>query len=477
MVDMTAAALGAGRDEAAAALGAGTGPDETGLTGDFLGAAQLRRLVADNMTSRRLPAEVIRHRDAFRLGAPEGAARLKALASLYGWCRSIDAEKALRRTTRIHDVGTHCHVSDPFRLFRGTPWDHVLAVPFSDAPGRVRGFAFAGRGCGPEDLVRWRARSDRPEFGLAGLDALPQALGTADGAVVAVGDPFLMLRLQSRHLSATSSRPLPLLAWYEGPEGATEEAWAWLGDRKVVLWAWELTAAVVRQAAVADAYLVVSGPKAPGPEAADAFLKAEAPADRLVKLVRAAKPWREVLAAWGAKRGEKALGALLTSAVAEDAHGLFDRHDPRLSELALPPGKPEGFQTATLGLHSFTLYPDGRVEGRRTGGARPLDVAGLITDASMRVVTAVVTKTPSGNSVRLKGFVRYKGEDVPFEGGKSDIERNVFGFMERVLIDARKGLPVYDQSWSKRVMRIFLRFHSPNLVDAPVSDIRAKPGG
>lgn len=194
---------------------------------------------------------------------------------------------------------------DKGRLFHGGRWGDVLAVAYYDQPGRVCGFYFVGRGGGRDDRVS-RKFAWATDWGLAGLPCVV-CRGDEYGAVLAVGDPMVMCRMQSRH-AATCGTPLPLVAWRDG---TGRQAWRALGNRRKVLWAPTLTPQVVAHAVTADGWVYVGGPRQADEKAVDQYLTDTPPADLTRRAFAEARPWPEAVGRWADGATDAALEGLL----------------------------------------------------------------------------------------------------------------------------------------------------------------------
>ena len=203
------------------------------------------------------------------------------------------------------------HSAVPFngsgsRIFQGGGWGEVLAIAHFDLPGRVCGFLFVGRDGRTSDRVfksTYRLTStQRPEGGLAGLETVERSNGEFGHDVLAVADPLLAVRLQVRH-AISHTRPLPMVAWCDQPQALTKYAWRTLSDKKVVVWAWRLTAAVVYQAMRANSHLCLLGPEDLRRDSVDHYIRLLSPDQLFRRVVRNARPWREAVRVWRAHKG------------------------------------------------------------------------------------------------------------------------------------------------------------------------------
>lgn len=183
----------------------------------------------------------------------------------------------------------------------GTGWKdrtYVAVAPAWALPGLPCGLAClaeGGRRPGDEAYV------PLPGFaagGLSGVESIAMAGDPAD--VLAVDDWLLAVHVQCRTMR-TTLRPLPLVAWRpDGRYATAAGAWACVGGRRVVFWASKLAAEVVARAAELDGLVALAGPAVVRPTTRDVerFLF-DAPGQGLYRrLIRKARPWSAVLAAW-----------------------------------------------------------------------------------------------------------------------------------------------------------------------------------
>ena len=183
--------------------------------------------------------------------------------------------------------------------FRGGHWSDLLFIPYFSSPDRICAFQWIGRHGTPNDFVYHAIcasncpRSTR-EFGLAGADAV---IREPSQFVIGVPDAALMLRLQMRHMNM-SLKPLPMVAWYSGKAGKTQNAWEMFSGRQIVIWDRELSAKAILQCYRADADLVIRGPHKDTESAWNDFIKLCSSQDLVQSLCDSARPWREVVRSW-----------------------------------------------------------------------------------------------------------------------------------------------------------------------------------
>jgi len=347
-------------------------------------------------------------------------------------------------------------------LFQGRGWERLVCVPYWDLPGRVCAFLFVGRNGGAADRVYFRVPGRcRTEFGLAGLPAVLD--GSSD--VVALADATLMLRLQARHFGV-SMRPLPLVSWHDGVEGTTCEAWRVLSDRRVCFWAFELDARTLRQAILANGHVALLGPETGGDATLDHYLRLKTPQDYVRSVLRKARPWQEALEQWTKEATPEAVENLLTDLEATDAHRVLYQAEPRLAEVLRRARPLAAARTTRYERFEYTESADGTWTARAAGHAARRgwenQPSVLVCDAGLRIEEVVMGSA----EVRLRGRVRYRGEDLPFEAVRAEIERDPFGFMDGVLVKARKGLLVSATRFKNRIVPVALQLNAPRVVDA-----------
>jgi hypothetical protein len=231
----------------------------------------------------------------------------------------------------------------PYRVFYEGHWDDVLVIPHHDLPGRICGFLFVGRDGGPRDWVYKRPTMSpiaRPleEAGL-GLYWAAHCGRTALGPYLfACADALLAVRLQLRHF-ATSSTPLPLVSYYAGPRAQTSAAaWLPLSNKTVVLWGWEMTASLVRQAINTNGLISVIRLPDQAQARVDHFVREQEPPDLLRKILKRAKPWRDALRVWVDHAPDGEVEELLIHLAAAGASGpLLRGISPRLDAFVNAP--------------------------------------------------------------------------------------------------------------------------------------------
>jgi hypothetical protein len=385
--------------------------------------------------------------------SPERAAA--GPARLFGHCHHTTAAACFNP----HTVDGAPSRGGSFRLFKGGNWGQVVAVPYFDLPGRVRSFLFIGRDGAPGDYVYRHHTDGANEFGLAGLDLLYREGERVGRTVVAMSDPLLMLQLQVRHLNS-STVPLPLVAWHDGIEGVTVNAWECLADRTIVFWSLGMSASTLRQAMLVDGHLCVLGPQDTDNQSVEHYLRHKSPQDQLKAVMKRARPWRETLRAWADRVGEEAFESLLAELDDTDVNTVLRYCDPRLADVVGRVRSRPLIRSVRLGTVTVTEHPDGSWYAVKYAAKRPPEPCGVIVDAALRIEQIVL----SGATSRYKGYVRYRGEEVPFDALKSLVDKDPLKFVDRLLIEKRKGVLVFSRDWSGRLIALAQLFHTPLIV-------------
>jgi hypothetical protein len=356
--------------------------------------------------------------------------------------------------------------------FRGRGWGDVIVVPFQDMPGRVSGFLCAGRGGGPEDFVFYapgyqrRQAPHKAEGGLAGLWAVEESKGMFGQHCFVVGDAMFALRLQTRHY-AVSSRPLPLAAYYDGPDGLTKAAWLCLSSRQPVLWGWTLTASLLNQAVSSDG-LVSLVPAEDTRHDVDHYVRNNEPADMLRKALKRAKPWRHALVEWAEGTADGPVEELLhgMETYGHDTAELA-RLSGRLSHLLKVPAAPPSVRVG-----NWTVYECGD-EWWACRAHQSLNRIPVM-NARMRIDTVTVKDThalsPRPNRLRLnhkqvphyRGRLIHQGTTVPFEIPISTMTHRGAEQLAGLLATAKGVLLQVARGWgSGMLIRAATQFQTP----------------
>lgn len=230
---------------------------------------------------------------------------------LLGWADKADVELALNNA---YDAAP---LQGPGYWYRhsalpGRRWTQALLLPFWGAPGRLNSFLVIGRdGARARDWVFHSLRTEA-EPGLFGLHESLHLSAFADGTIVSLPDPILVLRLQIRHYH-TASVPLPLLApWWCSETRHTLHSWLQLAGRRLVHWAFfGLDLPTLSYAARTNGLICLRGPQNDEPGNILHYLRLKSPADHVRDIVRRARPWPDATAVWMSGQPDQAVTELL----------------------------------------------------------------------------------------------------------------------------------------------------------------------
>ncbi len=395
----------------------------------------------------------------------------------------IDAEKVERTfapgVMKHADIKVQRSSPSEHAIFQGPKWREVLVLPFFDLPRRICSFLFAGRaGEYPADFVFRRANMGFHGNGYgcaaleAGLAMHPRVLDAADSdwehTIVAVSNPIAALRLQMRHVRE-SIRPLPLVIWYDsllrrkqhagGRRTRTINAWEMLGNRKIVFWMPEISAATFLQAIAHDGWVSRMGPRFSGDETLKQYMWRYSPREVIKHILQAAEPW------------PRALSRANDQMVSSEAEAMFLRlqsDGADLERVAESCGKLTGQRLAKMfvdgGQRTAVLCGKTIIEqaGKwyvSRGPNKPLE---LISDAILRIDYAIRNRRL--NQVTLAARAIYGHHVVRFKVPAERLVKQGMVLLRKVLSSRGTGVPVTNPKWSKRLVDIARLFHQPTML-------------
>lgn len=346
------------------------------------------------------------------------------------------------------------------RLFCGHGWKDVLLLPYYDVPGRIATYLVVGRDGDPDkDVVLanvLRYWTPCTQFD-AGLAFHPQLLQSRPGTLIGTDDWQLYLQLQAKHY-LTDSAPLPLVAWLGSPKHRTRQAWQMFAGRRIVLWAPQLTAAVLRQAIQIDGQLSHAGPTSQHSEALRCWLYEFSPPELMTRIAQRALPWPERVDQEVARMEDHQVEELFLclGLTPTQLHYVLSRcsHATRTRVLgALHFSAPVA--TVSIGRTQieerdgcwFACYRDGADE--------------LIADAIVRIDQAMYHAAEQ--QVVYAGRILYQGEEIAFCERQHALERQGLRWLKEVLLRERKGVLRYSPAWETKLAPIACLFQQPIL--------------
>jgi len=411
------------------------------------------------------------HRSQDRFGPLVGITNVTAVEQAFSPA-SMAAALAQRHTTN-----TSGH-----RVFLGPHWSDVLALAYSDMPGRISGFLFVGRDAHPSlDFVYKRAdrgfRGNRhvtpdAEAGLAFDERIFEHHARIDRTVVAVGDPVLMLQLQFRQLRLTI-RPLNLVSWldtdqwpkwkYDGRRTRTQDAWQMLFDTRIVFWSpTGLNIQVLRQAIATEGSISTVGPSPNAVlETLNRYLQRTPPKEILDVVIRNAAPWHIALS----RQLEKCTDAEVQKWLVQIEHEQ-ENLDYILSRLSGDArDRMNALRVASLAPRTIDL--DGKEIREihncwyRLRRGRPMT---LLLNAALRV-DRILINSEDGTQQAI-GRVLFDDRVVPFCEPLATLETNAVKFLSGLVLDSGAGILQCDTGFSRHLLRTAINFHEPERVDA-----------
>ena len=345
------------------------------------------------------------------------------------------------------------------RVFSGRNWRDVLAWPYYDLPGRVRGFMFAGRdGKSADDWVFRVSTHQAPRACKeAGLCFHPDLLEQpAEEPLVAVRDVLLATRLQLAHFQRALS-PLPLVAWYADDKHMTRQGWSIFAERPLVFFSERLDADLLCQLRITEGKLFL------GPETATS----REPRLLVARAIRLARPWPEVFATW--------LEAA-TPAQLEELSLRMELRGQSLNEYL--ERCPDALRNRTrVALEDAGRCPQVQIDGRlveeradgwhlvRRSSNQGPQVNDEIVDAVLRVDR--VLHDPRRRRVLYQGRVLFRGRVIDYLVPQGVLERAPFHWMRQLLVEEQAGLLRFSPLWQRHALHIALQFHEPQILTGP----------
>jgi hypothetical protein len=348
--------------------------------------------------------------------------------------------------------------------FKGLGWKDVLMVPFFDLPGRFRGGFYIGRDGQPgvdtvfKTISGYTASPNRKHIE-AGLAFHPELLQPAGGPIVAVGDPYLYLRLQAGHY-AQRTGVLPLVCWHDEGRRSTRHAWDMFRDRKIVFWAPALTAKILRQAVLSEGYLSITGRMSrKTTKQIQEYLHGKTPLEHLTGFSKRAKPWPTATAALLDRMDDSQIENLFLE------YKLIGEHVNEVTR-RLPPATADRVKTLLARQQTGTVVVIGGREIEESDDSWWVTSAGgqrseLISDAVLRIDRVV--RHMSADKTFYHGRILHRGQVVPFTEPRKVVETSTFKWMQDTLIQENIGLMTYNNAWASKIMGLATQMHPPTL--------------
>lgn len=367
------------------------------------------------------------------------------------------------------------HNKSQRRVFKGSNWEDVMVLPYWQLPGKPAGFLFLGRNGNLEKDCVFRSSLSSltpcvPRFGQeAGLMLHPQCQMVAakyNRHVVAIGDPFLAMRMQARNFEA-STRPLPLAVYQaQNPNtmhrAQTRYAWRQFIGIKPVIWMPRYDRLAIEQAIVSGARLSMVRPEDDSEEGLWRYITKLSPQDLMQRIIRYSKPWYKAL----------------TRVVAEQDSGTIEDLFYHLELDSLQPGR-----VLNRCDSKIREYFKGLADTKAVRRAMPVSASAnvvetddncwsmeypknasnkrevLISDAVIRINDVIHHKATGHTWYR--GEILQDGDSIPFCDSEANIEKNTWTWLKNLLTSEGRGLRGSPR-FSKEMLPAARQFHTPN---------------
>jgi hypothetical protein len=353
--------------------------------------------------------------------------------------------------TRLGNAGSD-------RVFVGAGWTDVLALPFSDFPGRIKGFLFYGRegriptdtryklirysGEGVIDKRSWYWRSSENDCGIAMYEAAWHAKDT----LFVMSDPFLALRMQSWHLQ-DNSIPAPVVSMYADTQVRTNPM-IWGNFKQQLIFWGKPDAEMFRHAKAVNGLVSMTGFGIDGP--IKTFTKTPL-SEWLGRAKEDAQPWEEALETVLNKLPTATSEAILLGMELSPSELVkFLRTCPDDLQERLEPCI-QRTVTRTILLNDTAIREDNGWYIDKTSE--------LISSAVLRIEEVVYH--PRLDQIYYTGRVLIAGRNVPFCERSTTVESNTFRWMRHLLLRANAGYMEYAPKWEPLAVTIATRFHPP----------------
>lgn len=233
--------------------------------------------------------------------------------------RDLERELGTQFTHRAVVDGKVIEDIDTLPLRFPSGWSDVLVLPFESAPGALIGFLCIGYRHGKIQRRFTRVRLTNNTFnaklpacdaGIWGLHTSTYGKSTYGDYVVALEDPLLALRIQSRH-ALMSNTPLPIVSWLFTEGEATQfVSWSAVTQKNIIIVTPKLTPSAIHAAYTSGGWLAVLDMSE---ESVQELIKNKKPEDLMRNFIRRALPWRDAIRRWISMVSENMVKALFNS--------------------------------------------------------------------------------------------------------------------------------------------------------------------
>ncbi len=403
----------------------------------------LRPLKKQGLLGGNLPAHQLSHSLHQLLGA--------------GGCSNL--ERVFCPDSVVRDQPHHRYRNtSPSRIFDGSSWISAGVVGLFDLPERICGFLFLGRSGDPVKDVRHRHLTHYPGTGVALHPETWQPDPSWNGRVIALPNPWLMIRLQIKHWHH-SLRPLPLVAW-EPQAGSPAHVWPFLPP--AVFCCSRITPVVLGQAMASGGQISLAGPRANTPAAWQEYLRHYPwPQDLMERVFRNARPWPAAVH-WLARMNDSRFEELLLGcrAAGLDMQRLLEECSQFVQRRASPVLRQEPGSRRSrvlLGRREYQVREtrDGYIARTRQGHEQQI--------ANGRLELSSVLHDVNTRTTHCLGDLLFQGQRLPIQVPLEQLEQEGFGLMRKSLLQGGVGLLKYDPRWATQLLHLALEFHQPRV--------------
>jgi hypothetical protein len=420
---------------------------------DFWQQSRHRLLVDDSKVLRGL-----QHKLGLRLGLDRDR-WLQGPGMFVGGTGKHAVEACFQPTVAQHSRGLQNAGAE--RVFSGPGWTDVLTIPFSDLPGRIKGFLFIGREGNLQTdstfrLVRYSSAyvQDRRTGYKRGLEtncglALYNVTEHANDGLIVMSDPVLALRMQCWHMQ-DNSVPADVVSMYADSKVRTSPD-VWRHVRQKPLFWGVPTAEMFRHARAVNAKVCTAGFTRDGP--LKSFTKTPL-AEWLVRVRKNAQPW------------DVALEALLSELPIGDAETI-------LLGMELTPAEMQQFVTKCpemLRLRLEPLFLRTPVRTVLVNGVAVSEDQGWYNEQTREEICSAILRIEQVihhdriDQTYYAGRILFKGHEVSFCAPADEVETDTFKWMRARLLKAGAGYMEYAPKWEVHAAAIATKFHQPEVL-------------
>lgn len=366
---------------------------------------------------------------------------------------------------RTHENKTYEYTGTlPVRFQKG--WGDVLVLPYETAPGLIVGFLCVGHKHGKIQRQFTRVRITNNTFGakqiamdagLWGLHAAINSKSTYSDYAIALEDPLLALRIQSRH-ALMSNSPLPIVSWFFADTESTQMiSWSAVPQKNIVVVTTKITPSAVHAAYKSGGLLTVLNIPETG---LLELIKLKKPEDLIKNFVRQALPWKDVLRKWMASVSPNAVTDFFNTMQLFCKESEFIEKELSEEINAVTPAQGVKCVRVYLDKHASIIIEN------NNGWFFQISTTEYVqlTDFTIKLKT-IYNKD---RTVNCEGMLYYKDHALPISFSREEI-KNTKAFEEKVIdffLENNLGFPKINTG-EISLMRLAHLFHAPKIYKFP----------